>query len=430
MDTGLATATSSPPPAHLDGRDKAGHDERLGKAIFEILDHRLQPHHHRPIAIALSGGGDSLALTLIADAWARAAGRDLVVLTVDHGLSPLSPAWTAACDAVARRLGRPFRALSWTGDKPAHGLPAAARRARHRLLADAGREAGACVILMGHTADDRREAAAMRAAGSTVPDPTEWAPSPAWPQGRGVFLLRPLLDLRRADLRAWLAARGETWIDDPANADPRYARSRARLSDEPLADGVEAPPLALAAQAAEHAGIIRLPREALRAASSGDARRFIALASVCAGGGDRRPATAHIARAAEALRGEAPVIATLAGARLDADACEVRVFREAGEAARGGLAAVALAAGPPKVWDGRFELTVEAGDVRRLAGLARRLPADQQRALKAIPAAARGALPALLGPDGTVTCPALAGAASLVGARLRAAAGLIDREPG
>ena len=72
---------------------------------------------------------------------------------------------------------------------------------------------------MGHTASDLAEAAAMRAEGSTTPSPREWAPSPAWPEGRGVFLLRPMLHLARGEIRAWLAARGQTWIEDPANAD-------------------------------------------------------------------------------------------------------------------------------------------------------------------------------------------------------------------
>jgi len=200
----------------------------LQATVGEVLDRRLQPAHARPIAVALSGGGDSLALLLMADAWAKRAGRTLVVLTVDHRLKPASASWTAACAATAARLGLAFQALSWEGDKPATGLPAAARDARHRLLADAAREAGARVILVGHTADDGREAARMRETGSTTPSPREWSPSPVWPEGRGLFLLRPLLALGRADLRAWLTARGETWIDDPANADLTYARPRAR----------------------------------------------------------------------------------------------------------------------------------------------------------------------------------------------------------
>ena len=63
---------------------------------------------------------------------------------------------------------------------------------------------GAKVILMGHTASDLAEAAAMRAEGSTTPSPREWAPSPAWPEGRGVFLLRPMLAVSRQQVRDWL----------------------------------------------------------------------------------------------------------------------------------------------------------------------------------------------------------------------------------
>jgi len=388
----------------------------------EFLERHLLRGSRRPIAVGLSGGGDSLALTLIADAWAREAGRDLLILTVDHGLQPDSAGWTRACAATAQRLERPFRALAWTGEKPKAGLPAAARLARHRLLADAAREAGARVILLGHTADDLAEAAAMRAAGSTTPDARPWAPSPVWPEGRGLFVLRPLLTVRRADLRDGLAARGETWIEDPANADPRYARSRARLAGAPLP--TEAPaqgPLALAAAATEWAGVITIRRPALQAAPADDVRRFVRLAAVCAGGGERLPATARVARVAAALQGTEALVATLAGARIEADDGAVRIFREAGEAARGGLAPVQ----PPAVWDGRFEIS-EGHEVRRLAGLARQLPPQQQAALKDIPAAARSALPVVVEEDGAVR---LASPDSLVGERLCAAAGLIQREP-
>ncbi len=360
--------------------------------------------------MALSGGGDSLALTLITDAWAQEAGRGLLILTVDHGLQAEGQAWVEACAEIAARLSRPFRSLHWAGEKPSTGLPAAARRARHALLADAAREAGARVILMGHTADDRREAAVMRAAGSTVPDPGEWAPSPAWPQGRGVFLLRPLLDVRRADLRAWLAARGETWIEDPANADPRYARSRARLTRTRSPGRASAAPLALAAEASEQSGVVIIARDRLRTAAPQDVSRFVALACVCAGGGDRRPAGPRIARAAEAIAGPDRFVSTLAGARIEADGELVRIAREAGEAARGGLRPLDLPGGQEIVWDGRFAVTSQT------AGLVVR---PNRRGAPTIEWASGS------GEGGT---PPVA-ITSLVGARLRAAAGLIAREP-
>ncbi len=386
----------------------------------------------RAVAVALSGGGDSVALLLIADAWAREAGRDLLVLTIDHRLQPQSETWTSRCATLAARLDRPFRALAWSGPKPPRGLPAAARAARHRLLAQAAREAGAAVILMGHTADDVLEARRMRTAGSTTPDPRAWAPSPAWPEGRGVFLLRPLLEARRADLRQWLAGRGETWIDDPANADPLSLRARVRAHAG--GDALPAPeaPRPLEIDVEERFGWLEAARPAV---SAKDTARFVSLASVCAGGGDKRPAGARIARIAAALQGDAPFVGVLAGARIEADRSWVRISREPGEAARGGLPTLDLEPGEAVVWDGRFELVAKAPGlaVRRLAGVAASLPASQLASLRQLPATCRGALPALVA-DGAVSCPLLepdprVEVRSLVGGRYRAAAGLIECEP-
>ncbi len=164
---------------------------------------------------------------------------------------------------AARAAGADWRGLAWTGDKPATGLTAAARAARHRLIADAAREAGARVVLFAHTADDIAEAERMRAEGSTLGRLRDWSPSPAWPEGRGLMLQRPLLDARRAELRAWLRDQGAGWIDDPANEDPRFARARARraLDGRALESATEArsAPRGLAAVEED---LIRLSRDA------------------------------------------------------------------------------------------------------------------------------------------------------------------------
>ena len=369
-------------------------------------------------------------LLLTADSWAQRANRPLIVLSVDHALQPESAAWLSRCAEVAARLDRPFTPLRWTGGKPSSGLPAAARLARHRLLADAARIAGASVILLGHTADDVLEAQAMRAAGSTTPDPREWAPSPVWPEGRGVFLLRPLLGLRRTDIRAALQTTGEAWIEDPANEDPRYARARARqASPQGVAEIAGDAPLALAAEAREALSAITLPRGRLRQASSADAARFLSLASVCAGGGARLPRGAQVDRLTERLRGSTPLVATLAGARIIASADEVSIQREQGEARRGGLAPIRMADDGERVWDGRFLIRAAVGEVRSLHGLMKRLPRDQAAAVARLPGPVRSGLPAMICGD-AASCLALDGRAqSLVGARLAAAAGLVDREP-
>jgi len=409
----------------------------LEAAVGQVLDRRLQAGSDRPLAVALSGGGDSLALALMAAAWAKAAGRPLRVLTVDHGLRPESVRWTQACAASAQRLGAAFQAVAWTGPKPATGLPAAARAARHRLLADAARTDGARVILMGHTADDAAEARRMRAEGASTPEPREWAPSPAWPEGRGVFLLRPLLAVARADLRGWLAARGEAWIDDPANDDLRYARARARRAGGETAAGPEPPDAALLARTAEPTpeGGLTIVREALRAADPAAARRFLAAACLCAAGTGRPPAAERVLRIAERIaQRDGAFTTTLAGARIEAGAEIVRFLREAGEAARGGLAPLSLAPGETGVWDGRFEIAAERpADIRRLAGLAVRLPREQLARLRALPPAARLGLPALV-ENGRVFCPLLADVpririAPLAQDRLLAACGAVEAEP-
>jgi tRNA(Ile)-lysidine synthase len=400
----------------------------LDAVAAEVLDRRLSRVSARPVAVALSGGGDSVALLLAAHAWARRAGRPLLALTVDHGLQAQSAAWTAACAARAQALGVGFRALGWDGEKPAHGLPAAAREARHALLADAARAAGAAVILIGHTADDSLEARAMRRAGSSTPEPRDWTPSPAWPQGRGLFLLRPLLGVRRAEIRRWLEALGETWIEDPVNLDPRYARARARRDLAGAGPTAPEPHLSLprdlaAACRMDGAGVLSLDRARLRTAPE-TAATFIAMAALCAAGARRPPERARAERLAERLCAEGDVAATLAGARIEADAGEVRFLREPGEAARGGLAPLVLAAGETGVWDGRFEITAEGPlEVRALAGMASGLGKVERASLKAYPAKARAGLPA------DATPRLLAQARPLALARLHAACGLIECEP-
>jgi tRNA(Ile)-lysidine synthase len=383
----------------------------LQLTVGQVLDRRLQHHDPRPVAVALSGGGDSLALLLAGAEWASRAGRRLLVLTVDHRLRPESADWTRACADTAQRLGLPFRALAWEGDKPLTGLPAAARMARHRLLADAARQAGAGAILMGHTADDGLEARVMRAEGSTTPEPREWSPSPAWPEGRGVFLLRPMLDLRRANIRDWLRMRGEGWIDDPANDDTRYARPRARraleLGATPSGASTRAPAAVLAiACRTDPGGGLEIARAAISAAADAAVARFASAACLCAGGTDRPPAGGKVERLTARLKSDEPFTASLAGARIEADGSQVRFLREAGEVARGGLALLRLQAGETAVWDGRFEVTVQ-----------------REARIRAAP---RSTQPVAIGRDGEFADLEIR---PLTYDRLLAACGAVDREP-
>lgn len=418
------------PPAAAEAGPGAPQDagRRILDRVRPAFERRLDPLSRAPLAVAFSGGGDSLALLLAARAWAQAAGRPVLALTVDHGLQPASAAWTEAAGELAARLGLGFSALAWTGPRPASGLPAAARAARHRLLADAARRAGARVLLMGHTADDLAEAARMRLEGSSVGAPREWAPSPAWPEGRELFLCRPLLALGRRELRALLAPSGLDWIEDPANDDPAFARARARRA---LAAGPPPASAALPAEAApaeglaaDRFGLVRLDRERLRRLPPPLARRMLSAACVSAGGGDRLPRRARVEALLRRLQAPGELAATLAGARVEA-AEEVRICRDPGRlgAGRGDASGV---------WDGRFEAP-RAAELRPLRGLGSRLAAQEAARLNRLPAMVRPTLPVLAEAHGPVSCPLLAerpaaDARCLVGRRLAAAVGLFGTE--
>jgi tRNA(Ile)-lysidine synthase len=417
----------------------------LLQPALQAFDRRLNRTSRAPLVVAFSGGGDSLALLLMAKTWADRAGRSILALTVDHGLQPQSAAWTQAAARVAARLGADFRALEWKGQKPVTGLPAAAREARHRLIAEAARQAGAGAVLVGHTLDDQFENALMRAAGERVGVLREWSASPVWPEGRGLFHFRPLLAARRADLRVWLEGQGLPWIDDPANDDVRSprARARARLAQgqrpEPGDSGADDRALRRLASMARVAasGAITVSRDAFTPGRTG-ALRLLQIVAACAAG---RQSLARPERARAILRrleaGEA-FVAALGGARLEAG-CDLFVAREAGEFRRGLAHPVALAGGRPMVWDGRFELTARRDGlaVGALVGSMARLEFREKSSLSTVPAAARGALPTVFRPGGAPTCPILARdgetdtevtALGLVEHRFRAACGLIDHE--
>lgn len=399
------------------------------RSARERLSARLKTNADQPIALALSGGGDSVALLHIAAAWAAEAGRRLLALTVDHQLNPDSARWTRFAQAAAHDVGADWRGLDWTGDKPATGLAAAARTARHRLIAGAARKAGARVVLFAHTADDIVEADRMRDEGSTLGHLRDWSPSPAWPEGRGLMLLRPMLDARRGDIRAWLKQAGHDWIDDPANEDLRLTRSRARaeLAQEgtSFASTAATAPGALA-EAVMHPvdAVIRLDRSTSAAT--------LAAALVCAGGGDRLPRGPRLARTLERLRAGEAFCTTLCGARLEADKDGVRIVREPGEFRRRPSPPLRLEPGMEAVWDGRWAVMVgEPGwSVVVSAGRQNRLPSPDRARLKAMPASARGARPVLIRntSDAAVLAETIGAARSLVEQRLALRLGAVTHE--
>jgi tRNA(Ile)-lysidine synthase len=180
--------------------------------------------------VAVSGGGDSLALLLLAHAWAQTRDITLHAVTIDHGLRPEAAAEAAFVAALCDGLGIDHTTLAWEGIKPPSGLAEAARRARYALIEDFALDIGADLVLTGHTQDDQAETVWMRVRrghksslgrGLAAMGKTSVLPG-------GTVMARPLIDVPRARLRAYLASFPQSWVEDPTNEDATYERVRIR----------------------------------------------------------------------------------------------------------------------------------------------------------------------------------------------------------
>lgn len=179
------------------------------------------------MAVAVSGGADSMALCLLAHRWASHTGRAVLALTVDHGLRPDSAAEATQVAGWLRRRGIRHAVLPWTGPKPTAGLQAAARAARYRLLAERCRAEGIADVMVAHHAGDQAETFVMRRERGS--GPRGLAAMPAARHVDSIRVLRPLLTVSKDRLRATLQACGQDWVEDPSNANQRFARVRTRL---------------------------------------------------------------------------------------------------------------------------------------------------------------------------------------------------------
>lgn len=197
----------------------------LKKKIKTSFSTAMEASPQGSIGIAVSGGGDSVALLSLSSEWAKKNGRRIIAATVDHGLRPES---SEECEKVKRisvDLDVKHTTLRWT-DNPIGNLQNSARNARYHLLKSWALENKLSVVLFGHTLDDNAETVVLRIIrGSGVDGLSGIA------QNRKIFGLnvhRPLLHLTRVELRRYLQSERISWIEDPSNFDMRFDRIRVR----------------------------------------------------------------------------------------------------------------------------------------------------------------------------------------------------------
>jgi tRNA(Ile)-lysidine synthase len=340
-----------------------------------------------PVIVAFSGGGDSAALLhLMSESLGE---RRLRAVIVDHALRPGSRDDAEAARSAAAPLADAAEVvtLAWPG-----GLKRsqqAAREERYRALSAAARRHDARAIALAHTLDDQAETVLMRAASGSawrgLAGMASVAPAPIWPEGRGLWVVRPLLNARRAALRTVLKERGASWLEDPANANRAFerVRVRARLAElersglDPVriaelaralrrrVERVDADAAALIARAARFDdGRIILSAE--HWVGVGEVRRRALSALLAAvSGGAREPGWRDVDKlearmATPQFRG-----AALAGAIVSRRKQGFLITRDRGaiEGRAGGagpLPRLELPLGEAAVWDGRLELCARA----------------------------------------------------------------------
>ena len=356
-------------------------DQPLTAREFEHLMAAVGLERPGPkVAVAVSGGADSMALTLLAAEWG-----DVTGLIFDHQLRDKSDeeagqvaVWLEAADIQCE-------ILKWSGDKPASDLQAAARAARYAALEGWCRENGAGHLLLGHHRDDQAETFLIRLArGSGVDGLSAMAgQSPPLTRPDGPLICRPLLAIPKSRLKATLKARDQEWIEDPTNQDPAYLRTQVRqllrdseidgLSPERLSetadrmasvrrylDEVTADYLRLTARF-DPGGYVEVAKDFGSAVDPVIGLRALARVLRIVSGADYAPRQAKLERLYDDLCGPGFAGATLGGCQLVFEdrgpSPNLLVVREVAALE----AAAQLAPGQTQFWDGRYLITYEKG---------------------------------------------------------------------
>lgn len=339
------------------------------------LDQLFAPvRGQRALALAVSGGADSLALLLLAHRWTQSVSDapQLAVYSLDHGLRPEAGTEVAAVLRIAGDLGIKATALRWADPKPEAGLQEAARSARYGLIGQAMAADGIDILLTGHHMGDQAETVLMRMAHGSGLEGLKGMTS--WSIVEGVRVFRPLLGVDPAALRRFVLDAGLTPAEDPSNSDPHYERVRWRQAMPMLADlGLDAQALALLAERIGEADAAigqmadRCFTELVRLDGFGSARidlaSFMALSPAISArllgrvlnivGGRQKPrALGQVERLRQSIaEGDLPKSTTVLGCVVRLKGNDIAIAREPGRTA---LPDAILLPKSELVWDERF----------------------------------------------------------------------------
>lgn len=178
------------------------------------------------IAVAVSGGADSMALVLLMHEYAQEMGREIVALTVDHGIRPESFAEAGQVGLWLAKYGIAHHIIKWQGQKTATNLQMKARKARYELMADYCSENNIKFLATGHNLNDQAETVLMRLLRGSGVDGL--AGMVLVKQIFDINVIRPLLSITHQNLQQFLRAKNQLWIEDPSNENVKFQRVAVR----------------------------------------------------------------------------------------------------------------------------------------------------------------------------------------------------------
>lgn len=375
-----------------------------------------------PLAIAVSGGGDSVALMHMA------RHMNPFIFIIDHGLRRGSNSEALRVKKQAEGLGLKALVLSWAHHGIKTALQEKARKARYHLLGAACRDHNIKHLLVGHSADDQAETVLMR-----LDRGTGWRGAAGmrtvsygglWPELAGIYLIRPLLGVSRAGLRRYNRAHGLDWIEDPSNENLKFTRivARQRLAQKPV---LRRAMLALSGdmqmgRRAEREYFDQNFRPYVRVDDAGGIYlsrpvppAFLRILIMSASGKGGYIDQASLAALAKSLWHDDFKAHTLAGAYVVRQG-EGRYFTRDPVAVKGRAHMAPIGQSPLErdqlsLWDGRFWIkSRRAGlSVRPLWGYVGKLKGALHDYVNALPAAARPALPLIMAGEDIITVAAV-----------------------
>jgi tRNA(Ile)-lysidine synthase len=340
--------------------------------IGSIINPSLMPKDEK-LALAVSGGSDSMALMhIVANVQDIDPGM-VTVLSVDHGLRSQSAAEARFVAHAARGYGFFQQTLCWEGEKPANGIQEAARNARYELMTSYCLANGIKSLLTAHHLDDQAETVLMRLArGSGVNGLTAMTGHSTM---NDVAILRPLLGIPKSGLREILQKANINWLEDPSNNNCDYERARLREKIPELAAiGLQAKHIAKTAMRMQRArnaleiftsevlartaklypaGFCHMDAEDFLSSPPEIVLRGLARVINAVRGSREHIRMKKLEKVADIITAEKKVTKTLSECKILRDKSGLLVCREHG---RKGLPEVILEPGQSRMWDARFSV--------------------------------------------------------------------------